>query len=349
MSERTLPELCGDLLVVGIERPTLDAATARALSEGRRAGVILFRRNIPDVPGAHALCTAIARCSPQLSPFIAVDQEGGRVARVPAPVGQLPPMRVLGDRGDEAEVERAGATLGAQLLAVGFNLDFAPVLDVDSNPQNPVIGDRSFSRDPHRVAALGAAFARGLESAGVMSCGKHFPGHGDTDEDSHLELPIVRHSRERLDRIELVPFRDAGAAVSSIMTAHVVFEALDPGTPATLSPKIVTGLLRGELGYRGLVFSDDLEMKALAAHHTPEESAVRAIRAGCDVLLVCRDAEVAERAHAALVREAGKSAAFRERCLSASQRSRELRRRFPARPAATSEALLQALRSVPQV
>lgn len=357
MSEESIPAICGDLLVVGIEGPALDASTAKALSEGRRAGVILFRRNIPDVAAAHALCTEISRCTRGLSPFIAVDQEGGRVARLPSPVVQLPPMRVLGDLGDVELVRRAGATLGAQLHAIGFNVDFAPVLDVDSNPENPIIGDRSFARDPKRVAELGAAFAQGLESAGVMSCGKHFPGHGDTDKDSHLELPVVRHSLERLERVELLPFREAGAGVSSLMTAHVVFEALDPGIPATHSYRIVTDLLRGEMGYQGLVFSDDLEMKALAAHHTPEEAAVRAIRAGCDVLLVCKDADVAERAHRALVQEAERDAGFRDRCVDASRRSRTMRERFPARPVQTPAdlavvlaptELLQALRSVPQ-
>lgn len=356
MGEQSLLDLCGDLLVVGIDGPSLDAKTARDLSEGRRAGIILFRRNIPNVEGAHALCTEISRSARGISPFIAVDQEGGRVARVPSPIIELPPMRALGDLGDAELVRRAGATLGAQLLAIGFNVDFAPVLDVDSNPDNPVIGDRSFARDARRVAELGAAFARGLESAGVMSCGKHFPGHGDTDKDSHLELPFVRHSLERLERVELLPFREAGAAVSSLMTAHVVFEALDPGIPATHSRKIVTDLLRGALGYQGLVFSDDLEMKALAAHHTPEESAVKAIRAGCDVLLVCKDADIAERAYRALVQQAERDTAFRARCLDASRRSRKMRERFPARPAKTGADLaaalaptdlLQALRSVP--
>lgn len=342
MSSAPLSELCGDLLVVGFEGPTLDAGTARALSEKRRAGVILFRRNIPDVDSAHALCREIVAAAPPAGVFVAVDQEGGRVMRLPEPVIQLPPMRVLGDLGDPVLARRAGAVLGRELSAVGFNVDFAPVLDVDSNPENPIIGDRSFSRDPARVGELGAAFAEGLESAGVLSCGKHFPGHGDTDADSHLELPFVRHARDRLERIELAPFRRAASSVSSLMTAHVVFEALDPGVPATHSRKIVTDLLRGEIGYAGLVFSDDLEMRALAAHHTPEESAVGAIAAGCDVLLACRDPEVAERAHGALVREAERDPAFRARCEEASERSREARRRFPARPVADPEELRAA-------
>lgn len=345
MTEAELAVLAGELLVVGIEGPTLDAPTARLLSAGHRAGVILFKRNLPDVETAHALCRDILRVSASPGPLLGIDQEGGRVARLGAPVLKLPPMRVLGDHGDPELVLRAAEILGTQLSAIGFNLDFAPVLDVDSNPQNPVIGDRAFSRDPRAVARLGAAFARGLESAGVISCGKHFPGHGDTDKDSHLDLPVVKHPRARLHDIELLPFREAYRDVSSLMTAHVVFEALDPGIPATHSKTIVTDLLRRDIGYEGLVFSDDLEMRALAAHHSPEDAAVRAIEAGCDVLLVCKEAEVAERAHRALVREAASSPAFLGRCQEAARRSRAARTRFPCRPARDVDAMRATLAS----
>jgi beta-N-acetylhexosaminidase len=305
--------------------------------------VILFRRNTPSVEAVHALATEILErtAAHDPGPFISVDQEGGRVVRIPSPAIQLPPMRELGDVGDADLVRRAARAVALELAALGVNLNFAPVLDVDTNPDNPVIGDRSFGRDPELVAKLGAAFATGLEENGVLSCGKHFPGHGDTAVDSHLDLPIVRVSKERLDAVELVPFRAASKSVSSLMTAHVVFEALDTGVPATQSHKILVDILRREIGYTGLVFSDDLEMRALADRETVEESALKAIRAGCDVLLVCKSFELAERAHSALVKEAEKNDAFKARCADAAARSRHVRARFPAR--AVSKASLSAV------
>lgn len=343
MTPRELSELCGALLLGGLPEPSLDADSARALGDGRRAGVILFRRNAPSVDAVHALVTEIVRTAQQSpGPFIAVDQEGGRVVRVPAPAIQLPPMRVLGDIDDADLVRRVARAVALELAALGINLNFAPVLDVDTNPENPVIGDRSFGRDPAVVSKLGAAFAEGLETNGVLSCGKHFPGHGDTDVDSHLDLPVVRAPRERLDAVELAPFRAAGKSVSSLMTAHVVFEALDTGVPATQSHKILVEILRRELGYGGLVFSDDLEMRALADRETLEESATKAVRAGCDVLLVCKSFELAERAHAALVKEAERNDAFKARCADAAARSRAVRAKFPARPVASEDELRRA-------
>lgn len=333
MTPRELSELCGALVVGGMPDASVDRDTARALAGGRRAGIILFRRNTPSVEAVRALAEEIARTSTVSGgPFVAVDQEGGRVVRIPSPAVQLPPMRVLGDVGDAALVRRAGSTVAVELRALGVNLNFAPVLDVDTNADNPVIGDRSFGRDPALVGKLGAALAKGLEDQGVLACGKHFPGHGDTDSDSHLALPVVRADRERLVRVELEPFRLAKSSVSSLMTAHVVYEALDPGVPATESAKILVDLLRRELGYEGLVFSDDLEMRALADRETVEESAINAVRAGCDVLLVCKSFELAERAHSALAREAERDAEFRARCEDARSRSREIRARFPSRP-----------------
>jgi beta-N-acetylhexosaminidase len=226
---------------------------------------------------------------------------------------------------------------------MGINVAFAPVLDVDSNEQNPVIGDRSFGRDPAAVAEMGFAFADGLQARGVLACGKHFPGHGDTHLDSHLALPAVAHDRARLEAVELVPFRRTAGSVGSLMTAHVVFDALDPGVPATLSHRIATDLLRRELGFRGLLFSDDLEMKAIADHYGVEQAAVQAIRAGCDVLLVCSKPELADRAHEALVREAEADPDFHARCIQAAERSRSARRRFPCRPAPSLAAMHKSI------
>jgi beta-N-acetylhexosaminidase len=329
-----LSELCGDLIISGFPGTSLDEHTRKALSEKRRAGVILFRRNVESVAAVHDLSLQIvAAARSEYGAFISVDQEGGRVKRLPEPCVQLPPMRFLGDVGHDGLVRRAAVAMGAELYALGINLNFAPVLDVDSNPRNPVIGDRSFGRDPNVVAGLGVAFAQGLQSRGVLACGKHFPGHGDTDLDSHLALPVVRHGRDRLEQVELLPFRRAVRTVGAFMTAHVVFEAIDPSLPATLSKLVIQDFVRREMGYSGLIFSDDLEMRALADRYTVEESAVMAIRAGCDVLLICESQDQADRAHAALVAEASSDDAFRARCTEAANQSRWARRRFPSRPA----------------
>jgi beta-N-acetylhexosaminidase len=314
-----------------------------ALGKRHLAGVILFSRNCPTIEATHALCRDVWHATPE-APFVAVDQEGGRVQRLKQSVLQLPPMRRLGGSDPEL-IERAASVLGRQLAAIGFNLDFAPVLDVDSNPENPVIGDRAFSDEVAGVVTGADAFARGLASAGVLSCGKHYPGHGDTDTDSHLTLPRVRHDRTRLDAIELAPFRALAPALPCLMSAHVVYDHLDDGVPATLSRAIATDLLRGEIGFRGVLFSDDLEMRALADRMAIEESAVGAIRAGCDVLLVCRDVHLQGRAHRALVTEAERDPAFRARCEQAATRSRAARKQATVRVDETYDRVREVLDS----
>jgi beta-N-acetylhexosaminidase len=347
-------KVAGQVLIGGFLGKSLPPEFAAALGEGALGGVILFARNLGTVAEVLALnqevlgCSGAHRKGPAGAgrvPWICVDQEGGRVARLRAPVLTLPPMRVLGDIGDEGLTERAGRALGAELLALGFNCDFAPVLDVDTNPANPVIGDRSFSRDPATVARHGAAFARGLGASGIIACGKHFPGHGDTDLDSHLALPRVAHGRARLEAVELLPFRETVQVMPSLMTAHVVFDALDPGVPATLSSAVIEGLLRRELGYRGVVVSDDLEMKAVSERYGAGECAVRALRAGCDAVLVCSKMDMLLEAREALAREARGDAAFFARLREAAGRVHDLARAHPPRPAADENALLNALGS----
>lgn len=339
--ELPIPKLCGQLVVGGFAGPDLSDRTARSLAEGRRGGAILFRRNLPDLATAARLCARIREASsPELPPFIGVDQEGGRVTRLPAPALSLPPMRLLGSFADLALVRRAARAVGAELAALGFNLDFAPVLDVDSNPANPIIGDRAFGSDARSVMRNGVAFLQGLQEANVLACGKHFPGHGDTSVDSHLALPVVTHDRERFERVELPPFRAAcGAGIASLMTAHIVCESVDPTVPATLSRAICGSWLRAEMGFDGVLFSDDLEMKAIAARWPVEEAAVEAVWAGCDALLVCSDEDAQDRAHEALVRRAERDARFRERCTEAAARCLRARRLCPPRPLGSAEAL----------
>jgi beta-N-acetylhexosaminidase len=198
-------------------------------------------------------------------------------------------MATLGRADDPAALTRRfAAALAGELQAVGITMDFAPVLDVQTNPANPVIGDRALSQRAERVAELGGIIVETLQEAGIAACGKHFPGHGDTAADSHHELPVVEHALDRLREIEFVPFRAAVAArVAAIMTAHVLVPALDDRQPATLSPRIVQDLLRDELGFDGLVLTDDMDMKAISGRQPVEQAAVSAIAAGCDGVLIC--------------------------------------------------------------
>ncbi|HEU4407171.1 MAG TPA: beta-N-acetylhexosaminidase [Polyangiaceae bacterium] len=328
-------QLCGRLLVGAFDGPTLPPTYARALAEGRRGGAILFRRNMPELGPLHELCRAVVRAAEPSGepPWLGLDEEGGRVRRLPAPALALPPARRLGAPGLEALAERAGDALGAQLAALGFNIDFAPVLDVDTNPKNPVIGDRAFDTEPGPVANAALSFYRGL-ARHVLGCGKHFPGHGDTHLDSHVDLPSIGHDRGRLEAVELAPFRAAvEAGIDALMTAHIVVRSFDADRPATLSPALCAGLLRRSMGFRGVLFSDDLSMKAVSARYEPGEAAVLAVAAGCDVLLVCGPDETQERALEALAREASSSDAFRARCAEARARALAALSRRPPRPA----------------
>lgn len=336
--------LAGQVVLGAFEGTTLPARTRDWLAAGHLGGVTLFARNVATPSEVAALCRAITAAAPSgMPPVIAVDQEGGRVARLEAPVLALPPMRAIGAIDDVELTERAGRVLGAELAALGMNFDFAPVCDVDSNPANPVIGDRSFGSSPAAVARHAVAFARGLRAAGVLACAKHFPGHGDTTTDSHLELPVLAHDRARLDAVELPPFHAAvEAGIDVVMTAHVVCRGVDPERPATLSPKILS-ILRDEMGFRGMVVSDDLNMKAIGV--PVGEAAIAAVAAGCDAVLVCREDDRMDEARRALEAEARRSAAFRARLEDAVKRGLAVRLAAPPRPVRDDAAVAAALDS----
>ena len=251
-------------------------------------GVIFFSRNIEAPEQVAELSRDVQQLASELPLWVSVDQEGGRVARLKEPFTRWPPMATLGRSGSVDLAARFGAALAAELKAVGITLDYAPVLDIHTNPKNPIIGDRALAEDADSVARLGATIIRALQDNGVAACGKHFPGHGDTSVDSHLALPIVEHPPDRIRRVEFVPFREAiRADVAFIMTAHVLVPSLDEEKPATLSPRVVRALLREELGFPGVILSDDLEMKAIASTYRVPDAAVDAIAAGCDALLIC--------------------------------------------------------------
>lgn len=285
----TLAQKVGQMVLAELPDPTLDAGGAALLRERHLGGVILFARNLVSAPQTRALTEAIhAACAPAVLPaLVATDQEGGRVQRLRDVATVWPTARAVGATGDLALTERVAAAMGRELRALGFTVDFAPVADVHTNPRNPVIGDRAFATQPERVAANVVAAVRGLMAAGVAPAAKHFPGHGDTFQDSHLTLPTLPHDMARLRRVELVPFVAAiGAEVPLVMTTHIRFPAVEPGgLPATLSRRILTDLLRDELGYGGVIVTDAMEMQAIADNYGIVEGSLMSVLAGADLVM----------------------------------------------------------------
>ena len=323
---------------VGIQGTTPAPAELELVRRGVGA-VLLFARNVAEPGQVAELARSLKTAAP--GPLlICVDQEGGRVQRLRPPHWTAwPSMRRLGEIDQQGGLdgmngtviaERVGEMIARELSASGIDVDFAPVLDVDTNPDNPVIGDRSFSRDPRRVARLGLALAQGLERSGVASCAKHFPGHGDTSQDSHLTLPRLAHDEKRLWEVELVPFVAAArAGIASVMTAHVRFETFDR-LPATLSP-VALRLLRQDVGFRGCCISDDLEMRAISDIWGVPDAAELSITAGCDAVLVCHTPQHQHDAIDAIARGARAGPLPRERLAEAASRVETLQK-F-ARPA----------------
>jgi beta-N-acetylhexosaminidase len=301
----SLAEKVGQLFIVGFEGTEVTPELEAWMSTYAWGGVILFGRNVESPAQVLLLTQGLQRMMqvrghPPL--LIAVDQEGGRVARFKAPFTAFPSAAMVGQMGSEPLTYNVGRALATELRAVGITMDMAPVLDVRSNPANTVIGDRAFSTDPHAVARLGIAFMGGLHAAGVLAVGKHFPGHGDTCLDSHVALPLCDRTVAQLKACELLPFEAAIAAgLEAIMTAHVVYPSWDADLPATLSSAILTGILRGSMGFQGVIISDDLGMAAVSESLPWEEVAVQALRAGVDLLLICHLGERQEQAHARIL------------------------------------------------
>lgn len=290
-----LRDKLGGLFLWGFEGTRISSAFRSLLRRSPPAGVILFKRNLESLKQVRELTGRLnALGGPSL--LIGVDEEGGRVSRMPEPFVKFPPAAEWGEiyrKGRDPEILfHAGRFLASELRAAGINTDFAPVLDVHSNPRNPIIGDRAFSRDPKIAAEAAVAFCRGMIAGGVIPCGKHFPGHGDTSTDSHLTLPCVKRPKSSLEKTELLPFRMAiRKGIPMLMTAHVVYEAWDRERPATLSKKILQDLLRKKLGFRGVIISDDLQMKAVSDRCSLVELILQSLEAGVDIPLVCRGGE----------------------------------------------------------
>ena len=277
------------LFCLGFEGITLPDHL-RPLLDAGLGGVILFRRNLRDLEQICRLTAGLHAAAP--GPLlVGVDQEGGRVTRLPEPFLSPPPAAILGGLDDAILTRDLARAVGRELRAAGFTWNLAPVLDVHTNPANPIIGDRAFSHDPERVARLGVAAIQGFTEAGVLATAKHFPGHGETTSDSHLTLPESPQPKARWRAVEFVPFRRAiQAGVPLVMVAHLSCPALDREAPSSLSRTVITEILRTELGFDGVVASDDLEMAAIAARFDIGEAAVRFLEAGGDLVLICHDA-----------------------------------------------------------
>lgn len=280
----------GHHFLLGLQpSPALTDHDRRLLAEVRPAGIILFKQNFrQDLPydGWFAEYEKLLRdCGEAIGRekfFVCIDHEGGTVVRPPAPITQF--GWAVHWRDAAAEV---GAAVGIELASLGINVNFAPVVDVDSNAANPVIADRAFSTDPEEVSRVAAAYIHALQSQGVLACPKHFPGHGDTDADSHFDLPLVSAPKSLLTARELVPYRAILDDVSLIMSAHIVFSEIDSERPATVSRRILSGVLRDELGFRGAVISDDIGMRGADPFFRKPDGALQAILAGCDVIAIC--------------------------------------------------------------
>jgi beta-N-acetylhexosaminidase len=278
-----LHQLAGQLIMVRLFGTELDDDTAAFLRENHVRGACLFRQNMADAGQLKRLNGAL-RDAMGSEALIALDQEGGAVVRstwVPAP----PSAMALGAAGDPQLAREVGAAVARAVRSLGFNWNFAPVLDLNNNPQNPVIAERSFGADPLRATELALAWMAGSESEGVACCVKHFPGHGDTHVDSHRDLPLVAKPLAELERFEFAPFRMAAASAPAMMTAHIVYPALDPEFPATMSRPILTGILREQWNYRGVVITDGMDMHAIAHRYSAGQAAVNALVAGADMVM----------------------------------------------------------------
>ncbi len=297
----TIRDTVGQLLMVGFQGTELSPAFLDWLQEYRPGGVILFSRNLVDPEQVARLTNALQAHAPNPPLLIAIDEEGGRVSRLPQSFTTFPAASSVAAC-HAPDVAYGTAKVTAQeLRSVGINMNLAPVLDVNSNPANPIIGDRAYGTQPEQVCTYGMAVMQGLQDNGIIPCGKHFPGHGDTMTDSHHVLPVVEADRDRLDTTELEPFRRAiRQGLPAIMTAHVRYPALDAEAPATLSRPILTDLLRNELGFQGVTLTDDMEMRAILDHQSIGEASVRALQAGADMLVICHQQERQQEAVAAI-------------------------------------------------
>lgn len=293
INSMSLAEKIGQMVIVGIDGLEADQNTLEMIEKYHVGGFIFFKRNIEDINQAQKLLNAIKEVNKKennIPLFLSIDEEGGKITRMPQDFRRLPTNERIGLVNDADLSHQVGRILGEELNIFGFNMDFAPVLDVNSNPQNPVIGERAFGADPTLVSKLGLATMKGLKEENIISVVKHFPGHGDTAVDSHIGLPKVEHDLKRLESFELEPFNKAiQNDVDGIMIAHILLPQIDQNHPATLSKTIITDILRDQMKYTGVVITDDMTMGAITKNYEIGEAAIQSIKAGSDIILVCHE------------------------------------------------------------
>lgn len=317
--------IIGHHLMVGFFGTEVTEELRAFVRRYRVGNFILFRRNVESREQLARLCAQLQELSLKetgLPALIATDQEGGAVSRLPDGCATVPTAMAVAATGDPAYAWQAGQITGRELMALGVNFDLAPSVDVNCNPRNPVINVRSYGDTPEQVSAFGCAMIRGLQESGAMACAKHFPGHGDTDTDSHVGLPCVNKTMEELEACELVPFRAAIAeGVRAIMTTHILFPRIDDsGLPATMSRKILTGLLRSQMGFDGLIVTDCMMMDAIAKHYGTVEGSAAACAAGADMVCICHDLELSGKAYEAIERAIDSGRIDREQILASAAR-----------------------------
>ncbi len=300
----SLNEKIGQMFMVSFRGTTPNEDIKTMIQRYKVGGVILFKENITDMEQLARLTHQLQQLNPSNIPlFIAVDEEGGSVSRLPKEAAGFPALRELGERGNPKEAYRIGREMGNLLKKVGINVNFAPVMDVNNNPSNPVIGDRSFGNNPHLVKEMGISMMKGMQDAGIISCIKHFPGHGDTVVDSHDNMPVVKHDMEHLKQIEFYPFKGAAEeGADMIMTAHIKFPAVDPsGYPATMSKKILTDMLRKEWGFKGVVITDSMTMGAITKNFSLKEALIKSVKAGVDIILLPSETKLQQEGIAVMI------------------------------------------------
>ena len=290
LDNMTLDEKIGQMITIGIDGYSVDDTAKQLITDKKVGGVILFKNNISNSNQLLQLINDIKgiNSTNKIPIFISVDQEGGRVNRLPSEIKSLPSNEVVGNKNDNKLAYDIGKNIGYALGSFGFNMDFAPVLDVNSNPNNTVIGDRSFSNDKDKVASLGASEINGFKDSNIISVAKHFPGHGDTATDSHYALPIINKTLDELKSVEFVPFKKSiEEKVPAIMVSHILMPQIDANNPASMSKTIITDILRKDLKFDGLIVTDDMTMGAVTNELDITTACINSINAGADLLLVC--------------------------------------------------------------
>ncbi|QAA33958.1 beta-N-acetylhexosaminidase [Clostridium manihotivorum] len=287
----TLEEKIGQLAIIGFEGTEMNDNIKELIQNYHVGGVIFFKENITSRSQALSLVEAMKNYNGNAIPlFLAVDEEGGRVSRIPSEYLKLPSSGYIGKKNNEVLSNKVGEILGDEVGSLGLNLDFAPVLDINSNPKNPIIGDRSFGNNADLVSRLGLSTMKGIQSKGIISAVKHFPGHGDTSVDSHKGLPLVNNDLTRLRSFELIPFKNAiDNGADMVMVAHILLPKVDSNYPSSLSKNVITDLLRKELGFNGVIITDDMTMGAITLNYDINKAAVTSLKAGSDMVLVCHD------------------------------------------------------------